>query len=573
MKKTFSVLIICYMLLFATCKQKEYQPVEQVKISRIEQMPRIPVGYKLIDWRRMALDFDNYAFDIHAQGDDWPIIWLDESKRNGAGTTFGLFTSMGDSRMGPEQNGGEFHEGINSIAAVLGASLVGIDKSNQNNMDFVSMIRNYFNSDTGWNIMMNNTGPHVGHLGGGYSWDFWYDVFPNLLFYCVADLYPDEENFGKMMHTIADQFYRADSVLNRNYSVQAFDFGKMQPHPGDLFKQEDAAAAFSWLLYMAYKKFGHEKYLAGSINAMETLQALPESRFWEILMPYGALAAARLNAEEGKNYDIKKIIDWTFDGSSTNRSGWGVIAGDTSKIQLNGLCGSTSEAGGYAFTMNSFHLALPLVPLVRYDQSFAHEIGKWMLNAASNARYFYPEYIPAGHQLLYEKRSVTKGVIAYEGLRKSNKYPDYRNFENISPVALGDGPEWTKNNPDISMFSVYGSSHVGIFGSIISPTNVDMILQLDCLATDFFRDTAYPTYLYYNPHTDTKEINIDVGAQKADLYDAVSRKFLVREATGITSFHIEPDMARLIIIIPAGAKMKVEGSILKMNEIPIDYKL
>jgi len=27
-----------------------------------------------------------------------------------------------------------------------------------------------------------------------------------------------------------------------------------------------------------------------------------------------------------------------------------------------------------------------------------------------------------------------------------------------------------------------------------------MILQLDCLATDFFHDRAYPTYLYYNPY-------------------------------------------------------------------------
>ena len=39
---------------------------------------------------------------------------------------------------------------------------------------------------------------------------------------------------------------------------------------------------------------------------------------------------------------------------------------------------------------------------------------------------------------------------------------------------------------------LYGSSHVGILGGIISPTNVSGILQLDLLKTDYFHDPHIP---------------------------------------------------------------------------------
>ena len=63
--------------------------------------------------------------------------------------------------MSPEANGGEFHESLTSLAAILGGGLNGIDKTNQNGYNFVKMVQDYFNSDNGWNIVMNNTNPDV----------------------------------------------------------------------------------------------------------------------------------------------------------------------------------------------------------------------------------------------------------------------------------------------------------------------------------------------------------------------------------------------------------------------------
>ena len=124
----------------------------------------------------------------------------------------------------------------------------------------------------------------------------------------------------------------------------------------------------------------------------------------------------------------------------------------------------------------------PLIPLVRYDRRYAVAMGKWMLNVANSARLCYPYEIDDDHQYLPQSKSITRNVIAYEGLKKVDAYSTEK-FKGVSPVALGDGPNWVVSQPELSMFSIYGSGHVGIFGSIIRKTNVYKILQLNCLAT------------------------------------------------------------------------------------------
>jgi hypothetical protein len=218
-------------------------------------------------------------------------------------------------------------------------------------------------------------------------------------------------------------------------------------------------------------------------------------------MPFGALVAAKLNAEHGTNYDIKKILDWTFEGckAADGRTGWGVIAERWGEYDVHGLQGSITDGGGYAFLMNSFDLAWPLVPMAKYDSRYANAIGKWMLNLTNAARLFYPYEIDDNHQWLPAKKEITKNVIAYEGIRKTDDY-GRSDLKGVSPVAIGDGPKWTKGQPEVSMFSLYSSAQVGILGSIVRMTNVDRILQLNCNATDFYGDNEFPTYLYYNPY-------------------------------------------------------------------------
>ena len=568
------ILAPCFFLLMMfTLSCRQTQPLEQIHILRVEEMPAYPQPYKMLNWREVARDFDNYVFDHQAKNHYLPFIWLDNNQRNFPQQTFGLYTAIGDERQGPEVHGGEFHEAINSLGALMSAGLVGIDKTDQDGYNYVRMIQNYFNIENGWNIFMNNTSERVGNLGGGYGRDWWYDVFPNLLFYAVADLFPSVERTDSLMLVVAEQFYRADSVLDGNYGYSFFDYAAMEGRISHIPWQEDAAAGHAWVLLAAYHKFGDERYLRGARSSLEALLAQDESRFYEVLMPFGAYTAARLNAEHGTSYDFHPVLNWTFEGTHARdgRYGWGIINERWGEYDVHGLQGSWAHDGGYAFLMSTFDMAWPLVPMVRYDPRYAETIGKWMLNAANAARLFYPNEIPDAHQTLPEKKNLTRNVIAYEGLKKTDIF-GIPALEGVSPVALGDGPLWTEGNPDVSQFSLYGSAHAGIYGAIIQKTSVEGILRLDCLATDFFREDAYPTYLIFNPHDEDREIEYFYAGHPVYLYDIINQGTVANNVTGTTIIGIEAGKARLIVEIPEGTETVKRNGKLMAGDVVITYR-
>ncbi|MCI2082173.1 MAG: hypothetical protein LKK19_04265 [Bacteroidales bacterium] len=548
--------------------------VVQKRISRVSQMPDMPEPYKMLDWRQKAIDFDAYAFDFDSGKPAGSLIWIDSNQRNIPQITFGLYTAIHDRRQGPHRNGGEFHESLNSLSSILGSGLVGIDKTHQNGYNYVKMVQNYFNSATGWNIMMNNTCPDVAELGGGYGRDWWYDVFPNVLYYAVCDVFPKVENSDNIQRSIAEQFCKADSVLDGDYDYSYFDYGTMQGKVNDIPMQQDAAGGHGYVLYAAYEKYGEPRYLKHAEAAISALESQNESRFYEILMPMGIYTAARLNAEQGCSYDIAKMLGWVFDGcsSSTGRTGWGVICGRWGKYDVSGLQGSTTDGGGYAFLMNSIDMAWPLVPMVKYDPEYARAIGKWMLNDANAARLFFPDMIPDSNQCLPGMQQYTNSVISYEGLSYGDRY-GIPGLKGVHPVALGDGPKWAPDNPKESMFSVYSTSPVGIFGAIIDTTDVSGILRLNCNATDFYAERAYPVYLYYNPYGDEKAVTYKAGEGRKDIFDMVSKKYLARNVRDSSKIVVPGDCAVLAVELPAGSRIrKKRDGKLEVNGKIIAYK-
>jgi hypothetical protein len=544
--------------------------VKQQTLARVEQMPSLPKPFQIIDYKKLAIQFDKTVYNFNAKGKFWPLVWIDSSKKNFPQNVVGLYTALADVRQGTN-NKGMFHEALATMGAVLGAKLVGIDKTNQQGLNYVGMLKNYFNKETGWDIMMNNTCPEVALLGGGYGRDWWYDVYPNVLFYAICDQYPNEPDFTEIAKSIAEKFYSADSILNGNYDWSFFDYGKMKPMKNQICAQPDAAAGHAWVLYAAYKKFGDPRYLKGALSALSALQSQAINPTYELLMPFGAYLSARINAEQEKNYDINKMLGWSFDGTAICREGWGVLVGNWNGIDISGIVGSTVDHGGYGFLMNTYDAAWPLVPLVRYDQSYAIAIGKWMLNAANAARFFYPLYMPDDHETIPQLADVTKGVIGYEGMIKKSSYQQHENLK--GPVAQGDGPLWVPGkNPEESQFSVYGSGHAGIFGSIIRATNVTGVLQLNLLATDFYHDKAYPSFLYYNPYTTGKTVLIKTKTgKKVDLYNTVSGKFIARNVSVAAQIKLSPQSAAVIVCVPAGGKVTYQEKKMLVNGVVVDY--
>jgi len=540
----------------SNCQARKFCQPGQKEIAAVELMPNLPEPFQLIDWREKARAYDRFVFDFQNEGQFLPLIWLDESHINNDQATFGLPSYVGDPRRSAQRIGAQ--EGITCMGAVLGATLVGIDKSRAEH-DYVRMCEAWFNCRNGLNLVLNLQRQETGG-------SFWYEIWPHVVFYALADRYPNKPRLTEIMHITADRWHQACDDLSGPNGIPYFDhtsynFRTRQPVDNGRWTEPDAAAGVAWLQYAAWVKFHEPDHLAAAENCLRFLQERADNPYYEVLLPYGTLVAARLNAELDREYNVDRLLNWCF-GISDCRGGWGVTVGRWGNYDCDGLLGSIDNRGGYAFAMNTFAQTGALVPLARYDTRYARAIGKWMLNLANSARLFYPGALPSDHQTSGFWQGDPGHVVAYEGLRC--------HWQGKSPCATGDpvAMEW---GPKTDL-GLYGSGYVGMLGSIVRTTNVPCILQLDCLATDFFHREAYPTYLCYNPYPEKRSCQFAVGSERADLYDAVTHCMVKRNVHGQVDLALPADSAAVIVVIPSGGKLTRDGKRTLVNGVVVDWQ-
>lgn len=527
---------------------------QQQTISRIESMPNIPSPYEMRDWKKATAGYDSLVFDLTRTGQYLPLSWINNNTINyPEHNSFGLHTVVGTTSPSSA-------EAINLLPAVVGASLSGIDKNNQNGYNWVLMCEEYFNKDNNANVYLNHP--------TGSAWDdWWYNVMPNVFFYQLYDYYPVTGDFSNQFTLVADRWLAAVDTMGGNttpwqvpyMNYRAFNLMTMEPLASGVVEPE-AAGAIAWILYNAYVETGNKNYRIGAEWCMEFLNSLTSNPSYELQLSYGAYIAARMNAELGTTYNLSKIINWCFDVGPLRQ--WGAIIGKWGGYDVNGLIGEVNGSNDYAFMMNTFEQVGALVPLVRYDDRYARAIGKWVLNAANSSRLFYTNYLPNQNQDSEEwsHQYDPNSYIGHEALRQIK-------FAN-SPYATGDAIDggWGLTN-----LALYGSSHVGILGGIIDTTNVSMILKLDLLKTDYFHKDAYSSFLYYNPYSSEKSVIINVGNEMNDIYDAVSNTIIKSAVTGETSIIIPADAAVIAVLIPAGSTINLNLDKAFVNNIIIDY--
>lgn len=527
---------------------------QQVNLSRVDKMPDFPTPYLMCDWKEVTKGYDSLVFDFNKSGEYLPLLFFRNNTINYPGDiSFGLHTVVGT-------NSPESGEAINVIPAVVGASLVGIDKSNQNGYNWVKMCREYFNNRPEENVYLNHPVAESGD-------DWWYATMPNIFFYQLYDLYPGTDDFYNQLVSVADQWLKAVEEMGGSatpWNVPNMDYrgwylSTMTPYTSGV-KEPEAAGAIAWLLYNAYKETGNVKYRIGSEWTMEFLNNYPSNPSYELQLPYGVYIAAKMNAELGTEYDIEKMLNWCFDVGPLRS--WGAIVGTWGGLDMSGLIGEVNGSNDYAFLMNTFEQAGALLPLLRYDDRFADALGKWMLNAANASKYFYTNYLPA-HKQDSEEWSYQYDPNSYIG------HEAIREFHyTVSPYATGDAINggWGKTN-----LSLYSSSHVGIFGSIIDTTSIEGILKLDLLKTDFFRDEAYSTYLIYNPYETDQTISFDAGFNNSDIYESTGNNFLKTGVSGITQITIPAKKSFIVIVTPNnGVKEYVQNKLL-IDDVVVDY--
>ena len=126
-------------ILFMHCEIAASAQVKQKNISRVDQMPFLAKPLQIIDYKKLALRFDSTVYDFNAKGKFWPLVWIDSSMKNFPQPVVGLYTEIGDTRQGPENNNGIFHKGRATLGGVLGTTLVGIDNRNSQNLDLLGI--------------------------------------------------------------------------------------------------------------------------------------------------------------------------------------------------------------------------------------------------------------------------------------------------------------------------------------------------------------------------------------------------------------------------------------------------
>jgi hypothetical protein len=535
-------------------------------ISRVVTMPKIPSPFLVPDWKAIATNYDAFVFDSNQTGTYLPLIKVNPQKPNFDLTWFALPSYVGSTNYVEP-------EAINAMAAVLGASLVSIDKSSQNGRNWARMMVQYFNHSDGLDVLFNNSRATVS--------SFWYQLFPHILFAGLVDRYPVTaaltnsftsgavgSSMNDIFFTVAQKWYAACQGMGATFSTppnfnwNGYNFQTDQPF-ANAWIEPEAAGGVAWLEYMAWRKFGqtNSNFLQAADWSLQFMQNSTGNINYEVLLPYGALAAARMNAELGRNYDITRFLNWCFDDDSYARPGWGVISENWGGSDAHGLVGSITDGGGYAFAMNTFEWAGALAPIARYDQRFAHDLGKWLLNVANNSRLFYSTYVPLDHQSTPNWLNGTNDIISYEGLRKS--------WNGTNLYATGDA---LRNHWAGTDYALYGASHVGMLAALIGRTSNEKILQLDLLATDFFKDAAYPTYLIYNPYAISTSFTVNFGNGTNDLLDIVSERFLIVNQTRPSTLTLAPDSAAVVVVIPSHAEMGSQGARLFANGRIVNYR-
>ena len=608
------VLILCVGATLVNFNMAQADGKTQISISRMDNLPSVATDYDYKDWKQTTKDYVDYVLSessVYDGQDPWGNSLAENPSKvvsyEDASNIDAFFEETGNKywsiRTYLGLTGGSV-EAINSIAAVLSGAQIGLDMTNysvngQTPRNYVRDMVAFYQAESGFNVVLNNA------TGSGGS--FWYALLPGCLFINLYQYYPQETYLKEIIVEMSKVWLQCVENMggaNCDFSnCQGYDIGTSKP-TYSAWKEPDAAAGLAYILYGGYSVAKDDPayaslasgFLTGSIWCMDFLEGLDYSPFYEVLTFLAPPVASKLNALHGKNYDLTKYINWTLDGSSRVRGGWGMINESWGGKHTYGLMGSLTDGGGYAFAMNTFDAAWGFVPMVKYDTRYADSIGKWMLNASNSARYFYGDSLPLDGETItdtvngktyshwsgyyqannyFSHEDKESSFIAYEGLRKYRKGfhrtgESSKSFfsDEHSPYASGDAfTLWVKNESATDL-GLYGSSHVGFFGSIISATDVPQILRLDLNAADYFGQNGYPQYLYYNPYNQVKTVSYKKSDINARLYDAINKKFIDTQGSGETvTFNAAANSATVVVELPAEGEVTSQNGIYYLNGV------
>ena len=497
----------------------------QKSIRAVDLMPNLPQPYVMLDWKQVCRDFDTLTFDTRAVGPDQPFCTLGSDR---ARPYFAQSTYVGDDRAHTGAG-----ESLTSMWAVVSATLSGIDKRKQGQVDWVRLCDAWFCRAKGLNLLTD-------YRNGPTPRNFWYDLEPATAYAILLDLYPGRPEADSIWRASIDTLARVhDSIKGPdgipNYDFSGFDYEKWKPATTGS-KEPDNAGHAAWLFYMAYKRYGDPAYLKRALECFRFWDRYGDVPIVETGLAWGAAAAVRMNAELGLKLPADRYVQrsFAFSHESSDHVGVGVDRwGDTD------VCGMWHDPAAKAYMVESAQWSI-LVGIVRYDPAYARAMGKWMLNLSNSLRLYYPSQLPPDSQSCWDWKGDPSRCIPYERVNWG------RHGKWI--YACSDAADYGWPVRDLSLYS--GAS-AGFIAGRVEKTNVTGILQIDLRTMDSFSGPTDPTYLYYNPYPTPRSITLKLGDSPVDLYDTVTRHYLARRTRGAAQVRIPGDRAVVIVVKPS----------------------
>lgn len=484
-------------------------------IQSTDSIPFIPQQYMYKDWHSIALEFNKRLFDFEGYG----YGYIDRSYKNTGRESLGFLTYTSDVQDINQA------QAMTAIGALLSADLIGKDVIGEEKLEsLIPLLESYYNVENGEGMFFNYINRHSTEMS------FWEQIYPGLLYFMLMDRYDGTIDSEQILRSIADSWYEVVMNLGGSermvdFAYTGYDFKQKVPYDNGEWTEPGAVAGVAMIQYYAYERFQDRKYIKAAVECMDYLEEFQRNPGYEVLYLYLPYLSARLNSLEEFEFDTAKYMEFFFT-ESDYRHEYGMFNGEYG----TGLIGARTEYGGVPESFSSIIGATALVPTLKYDQRYAVEIGRYILQLTQNLSLFYPdnEVVP---------------------------------FDVVSRLA----------QPENQKQSILSGAYLGLLAAMIEPTNVDGILQVDLNINDYYVDeeTTVPMYLMFNPYDSSQEIDYNVKSDGVvNLYNVMTQEYLTKNISDQTTVTIKPTDAVIIAEIPVtegenkyDEQRKVENSV------------
>lgn len=560
---------ICAILMAIACLANEPQRL----IARVQVMAKTPEPLAVRDWPQVSRQYYELLLNPATRLDGKALIALHPNT-----PSFDIASWVG---------GNPGDEAFTCLIPVIAAKLVGMDPRSLHGFDYVQAAKSWFDEKYGvYRHRRGDRGQPVYHAD---IYGYWAGIQGLML----ASQYPGDPDFQKQEFATVKAFLRIAQGMgcptNANFDVLGFNFDKGVPEGRpEPMNRLGHAPSVAWPLVVGYRLTGDRAMLDCARAAMQWHIDHPGR--YEVSHVMGPLTAARLNAEYGCALDLDRVLATWFGDGDAKHMPWKITAGTRfGGMTCDGLDGADwggKERGFHAFAMGTFQGPAWLVPVARYDARYARDIGRFALNAANSARLFQGVGLDWDHQdhKDWKDQWDPRSLLSYEAVTAW----DWSTERKFRPYATGDQVRLGWGVPKTAAkdyhaekrkwfsqtshnLALYMGNHIGFLGGIMTLTDVPGILRWDCVATDWFHASAYPTFLIYNPYPKAKTFHTDFGPNPADLYDAVTHQFTQRKVRGSMSLTLAPETAAVVVVTPVNGQLVREGKRWLVDGVVVDY--